>query len=119
GVGTGNGLIKVTTDEGKTWQDVTIPGLPNPTRADVQSIDASHFDAATAYASVDLHGTGDYKPYLFRTRDYGKRWTPIVTGLATDQPSGSFAHGIRNAPRKAGPSVAGTESRIEVPCAGR
>ncbi len=113
-VGTGNGLIKLTTDEGKTWQDVTIPGLPNPTRADVQSIDASHFDAATAYASVDLHGTGDYKPYLFRTRDYGKTWTPIVTGLPTDQPSGSFARVIRNDTKKAGLLFAGTESGMYV-----
>src|SRR5207302_1152427 len=87
-------FLMATTDEGKTWADVTIPGLPNPTRADVQSIDASHFDAATAYASVDLHGTGDYKPYLFRTRDYGKSWTAIVTGLPVDQPSGSFARVI-------------------------
>ena len=113
-VGTGNGLIKVTTDEGKTWADVTIPGLPNPTRADVQSIDASHFDAATAYASVDLHGTGDYKPYLFRTRDYGKSWTAIVTGLPVDQPSGSFARVIRNDTRKAGLVFAGTESGMYV-----
>src|SRR2546427_366748 len=58
--GTGNGLIKLTTDEGKTWNDVTIPGLPIPGRADILAIEASHFDAATAYVAADLHGTGDY-----------------------------------------------------------
>jgi photosystem II stability/assembly factor-like uncharacterized protein len=112
--GTNNGLIKVTTDEGKTWDDVTIPDLPNPTRADILAIEASHFDAATAYVAVDLHQTGDYKPRLFRTRDYGKTWTLIVNGLPADQPSGSFARVIRADPKKAGLLFAGTESGVYV-----
>jgi len=113
-VGTQNGLIKLTTDEGKTWNDVTIPNLPNPTRADVLAIEASHFDPATAYAVVDLHNTGDYKPYVYRTRDYGKTWTAIVSGLATDQPTGSFARVVREDTKKQGLLFAGTESRMYV-----
>ena len=113
-VGTQNGLIKLTTDEGKTWNDVTIPNLPNPTRADVLAIEASHFDPATAYAVVDLHNTGDYKPYVYRTRDYGKTWTAIVSGLATDQPSGSFARVVREDTKKQGLLFAGTESSMYV-----
>src|SRR5439155_942078 len=83
--------IKVTRDHGATWDDVTIPNLPNPARADVSAIDASHQDPAAAYAAIDYHTTGDYKPYFYRTHDYGKTWTPIVNGLPADQPSGSFA----------------------------
>ncbi|PYP71101.1 MAG: hypothetical protein DMD41_13385 [Gemmatimonadetes bacterium] len=113
-VGTNNGLIKVTRDEGKTWDDVTIPNLPNPARADILSIEASHQHAATAYVAVDLHGTGDYKPYFFRTRDDGKTWTAIVNGLPTDQPSGSFARVIREDPKQAGLLFAGTESGMYV-----
>ncbi|MGI8546047.1 MAG: WD40/YVTN/BNR-like repeat-containing protein, partial [Gemmatimonadaceae bacterium] len=113
-VGTNNGLIQVTRDNGKTWDDVTIPGLPNPSRADVMAIDASHQNAATAYAAVDLHTTGDYTPYLYRTHDYGKTWTRIVNGLATSQPSGSFARVIRTDPEKAGLLFAGTESSMYV-----
>jgi len=113
-VGTQNGLIKLTTDEGKTWNDVTIPNLPNPTRADVLAIEASHFDPATAYAVVDLHNTGDYKPHVYRTRDYGKTWTAIVSGLATDQPSGSFARVVREDTKKQGLLFAGTESSMYV-----
>ena len=71
-VGTNNGLIKVTKDHGVTWTDVTIPDLPNPTRADISTIDASHHDAAEAYVAIDYHGVGDYTPYLYRTKDYGK-----------------------------------------------
>src|SRR2546425_971360 len=112
--GTNNGLIKLTTDDGKTWDDVTIPGLPNPTRADILAIDASRLDAATAYVAVDLHRTGDYQPYFFRTHDYGKTWTAIVSGLPSDQPSGSFARVIRGDPKRAGLLFAGTESGMYV-----
>jgi photosystem II stability/assembly factor-like uncharacterized protein len=73
--------VKLTRDEGKTWSDVSIPNLPTPRRAIIDAIDASHFNAGTAYVAVDIRSTGDYAPYLFRTRDFGKTWTRIVTGL--------------------------------------
>ncbi|HEY8310836.1 MAG TPA: hypothetical protein VIG47_09780, partial [Gemmatimonadaceae bacterium] len=113
-VGTNNGLIHVTRDHGATWQDVSVPNLPNASRADISAIDASHQDAATAYVAIDFHTIGDYKPYFFRTHDYGKTWTQIVTGMATDQPSGSFARVIRADPKKAGLLYAGTESSVYV-----
>ena len=113
-VGTNNGLIKLTRDEGKTWEDVTVPGIPNPTRADISTIDASHHDAATAYVAIDNHRTGDYKPYFYRTHDYGKTWTAIVSGLPTDQPSGSFGRVIRADTKRAGLLFAGTESGMYV-----
>jgi hypothetical protein len=113
-VGTNNGLIKLTRNHGLTWEDVTIPNLPNPTRADVSIIDASHHDPAAAYVAIDLHGAGDYHPYFYRTHDYGKTWTAIVTGLPTDQPSGSFARVIRADTKKAGLLFAGTESSMYV-----
>ncbi len=111
-VGTNLGLIKVTTDEGKTWQDVTIPDLQP--RADILAIEASRFDPATAYAVADRHGTGDYQPYIYRTHDYGKTWTLIVTGLATNQPSGSFARVVREDTKRQGLLFAGTESGMYV-----
>src|SRR5439155_4868149 len=82
-VGTDNGLIKVTRDEGKTWQDATIPNLPYPARALISTVDASHTDAGGAYAAVDVSHEGNYTPYFFRTHDYGKRWTRITNGLPT------------------------------------
>lgn len=112
--GTNNGLIWVTKDHGVTWTEVTVPNLPNPTRGNVATIDASPLDAATAYAAIDFHTVGDYAPYLFKTHDYGKTWTKIVTGLATNQPSGSFARVIRADTKKAGLLFAGTESSMYV-----
>jgi photosystem II stability/assembly factor-like uncharacterized protein len=113
-VGTSNGLIKVTRDEGRTWQDVSIAGLPDSDQADVSAIDASHQDPAEAYVAVDGHLAGDYAPYLYRTRDWGRTWTKIVEGLPTGQPSGSFARVIRADTRKAGLLFAGTESGMFV-----
>jgi photosystem II stability/assembly factor-like uncharacterized protein len=113
-VGTSNGLIHVTRDNGKTWNDVSIPSLLNLARANISAIDASHQDGATAYVAVDHHTTGDYAPYLYRTHDYGKTWTQIVNGLPTNEPSGSFARVIRSDPKKAGLLFAGTESAIYV-----
>lgn len=113
-VGTSNGLVQVTTDNGKTWNEVSIPGVSNLPRTNISAIDASHQDAATAYVAVDRHTYGDYTPYLYRTHDYGKTWTPIVNGLATNEPSGSFARVIRSDPKKAGLVFAGTESAIYV-----
>ena len=113
-IGTNNGLIKLTRDHGTTWSDVTIPDLPNRARADISTIDASHQDSAAAYVAIDYHTTGEYHPYFYRTHDFGKTWTKIVNGLATDQPSGSFARVIRADTKKAGLLFAGTESSMYV-----
>ncbi|MBS1727651.1 MAG: hypothetical protein JST51_13080 [Armatimonadetes bacterium] len=113
-VGTSNGLIKLTKDHGKTWEDVTIPKLENPTRADISCIDASHTDPGTAYVAIDYHSLADYEPYFYRTHDFGKTWTKIVTGLPDDQPSGSFARVIRADTKKANLLFAGTESSMYV-----
>ena len=94
--------------------DVTIPDLPNPTRADVSAIDASHTDSAEAYVAIDYHTSGDYTPYFYRTRDFGKTWTKIVNGMRTDQPSGSFARVIRADTKKPACSSPGTESSMYV-----
>jgi photosystem II stability/assembly factor-like uncharacterized protein len=113
-IGTSNGHISVTRDHGKSWHDVSISGLPDPTHAFISMVDASHSDAATAYVAVDFHGVGDYTPYFYRTRDFGRSWTKIVEGLPTDQPSGSFARAIRADTKKAGLLFAGTESSFYV-----
>jgi photosystem II stability/assembly factor-like uncharacterized protein len=112
--GTNNGLIKVTRDEGKTWEDVTIPNLPYPARALVATIDASHTDAGGAYAAVDVSRGGDYAPYFYRTHDYGKTWTKITNGLPASEPSAGFARVIRADPKRAGLLFAGTESGVYV-----
>ena len=89
-VGTSNGLVKLSLDHGETWEDVSIHDLPTGVRADISAIDASHQDAGSAYAAVDCHGAGDYRPYVYRTHDYGRTWTPIVHGLPADEVRGQL-----------------------------
>ena len=113
-VATDNGLIKLTKDGGKSWSDVSIPDLPDSNQSDIEAIDASHQNAAEAYVAIDAHRAGDYRPYFYRTRDDGKTWTEIVSGLPTDEPSGSFARVIRADTKRAGLLFAGTESSMYV-----
>ncbi|MEO7086341.1 MAG: hypothetical protein ABI442_03450, partial [Gemmatimonadaceae bacterium] len=113
-VGTNNGMIKLSRNHGTSWHDVSIPDIPNPTRADISAIDASHTDSGTAYVAIDYHTTGDYMPYVYRTRDFGKTWTKIVSGMRTDQPSGSFARVVRADTKRAGLLFAGTESSMYI-----
>lgn len=109
-VGTNNGLIHLTRDGGTTWSDVSIASLPDIRRANISMVEASHFDAGTAYVAVEYLRTGDHAPYVFRTTDFGRTWTSIIAGLPRDEPSGSFARVVREDPRKRGLLFAGTES---------
>ena len=78
-VGTDDGNLQLTRDGGKTWNNVVgkVPGLPK--NSWVSWVQASNFDAGTAYAAFDRHTFGDLAPYVFRTSDYGQTWTPLVT----------------------------------------
>ena len=102
-VGTDDGLIHVTTNDGKTWQNVTPAALTPWSR--VTMIDASHFDVNAAYASVDRHQLQDFEPYIYRTRDMGKTWQKITNGL----PAGVYVHVVKEDPERRGLLVAGTE----------
>ncbi|HUG38853.1 MAG TPA: hypothetical protein VMM12_00120 [Longimicrobiales bacterium] len=77
-VGSYDGLFHVTRDGGATWTDVTPPTLPAGGR--VQAIHASEHDAATAYYAVLRWMHDDWRPWAFRTRDYGRTWTRLTTG---------------------------------------
>jgi photosystem II stability/assembly factor-like uncharacterized protein len=102
-VGTDDGLIHVTTDDGKSWQNVTPQALTAWSR--VTTVEASHFDAGTAYASVDRHQLQDFEPYVYRTRDMGKSWQKITSGL----PAGVYVHVVKEDPQRRGLLFAGTE----------
>ncbi len=100
--------MQLTEDEGKSWHNVTPPGMP--AWAKVALIEASPFDAGTAYVSVDAHKLGDFKPYIFRTHDFGKTWTTITDGLAAP----AYVHAVRSDTVRKGLLFAGTETGVYV-----
>jgi photosystem II stability/assembly factor-like uncharacterized protein len=82
-VGTDDGNMQVSRDAGASWTNVADNAATFPVNVCVQSIEPSHFEAATAYAAFDGHHSGDYKPYLFKTTDYGRTWTSVTSNLPT------------------------------------
>src|SRR5271169_5061884 len=91
-VGTDDGNVQLTRDGGKSWANVVgnVPNLPKASW--VSWVEASRFDAATAYAVFDRHTFGDMAPYAFKTTDYGKTWTPVVSAASGVR---GFAHVIK------------------------
>lgn len=91
-VGTDDGNVQITRDGGKTWTNVArnVTGLPK--NAWVSSIEAGHFDPGTAYATFDNHTFGDMKPYVYKTTDFGKTWTPLISSNSTVR---GYAHVVK------------------------
>ena len=107
-VGTDDGLVQVTRDGGKTWQRTTIPDLKP---LDIISIvEASPFTPAEGYVVMDRHDWGDFRPYVYRTDDYGRTWKTINSGI----PDGSFVRVVRADPKRQGLLYAGTENGVFV-----
>src|SRR5438445_568138 len=106
--GTDDGLIHVTHDGGKTWQNVTPPELTPWSK--LAQMDASHFDAATVYAAVNRFRLDDLHPYIYRTHDGGESWTKIVSGIPDDEPVNT----VREDPEHKGLLFAGTERTLYV-----
>src|ERR1700675_3583545 len=107
-VGTDDGLIQITRDEGKTWTNITPKDMPEWSR--ISQIDPSAFDAGTAYVAVDRHQFDDLHPYIYKTSDYGKSWTKLGQGI----PNTTFVRVVREDPKKRGLLYAGTEQGIYV-----
>jgi photosystem II stability/assembly factor-like uncharacterized protein len=80
-VGTDDGLIQITSNEGKTWKNIEVSSLGVPGRSYVNDIKADLFDENTLYVALDNHKEGDYKPYLLKSTNKGASWTLIENGL--------------------------------------
>ena len=106
--GSDDGLVHVTRDGGKTWKNVTPTGIPEWVQ--INSIDASSIDAGTAYVAATKYKLDDFKPYLYKTSDYGKTWKKITNGI----PDNAFTRVIREDPNRRGLLFAGTETGMYV-----
>ncbi|MBA2920390.1 sialidase [Sphingomonas sp. MAH-20] len=91
-VGTDDGNVQLTRDGGKSWTNLT-KNLKLPKDSWISWVEASRYDPAVAYVTVDRHNSGDFQPYLFRTADYGKTWKPLI-GPRTEGVRG-YVHVVR------------------------
>jgi photosystem II stability/assembly factor-like uncharacterized protein len=106
--GSDDGLVHVTRNGGTTWTNVTPKEMPDFGR--VSQIDASAFDAGTAYISVRKPLLNDHRPYIFKTSDYGKTWTKIVNGIRAD----AYVHAVREDPTRRGLLYAATQHGVDI-----
>jgi photosystem II stability/assembly factor-like uncharacterized protein len=106
--GSDDGLVQVSRDGGKTWTNVTanIPDLPE--WGTVRCIEASPFDAGSAYVVVEAHRLDDMRPYLFKTEDAGKTWKSLTAKLPQDV----YLHAVREDPKRKGLLYAGSERGV-------
>jgi len=108
--GSDDGMVHITRDGGKNWSNVTPPASMMPEWIQINSLDASPHDPATAYVAATMYKWDDYRPYLYRTNDYGKSWKKITNGI----PDTAFTRVIREDPNKRGLLYAGTETGMYV-----
>lgn len=105
--GTDDGLIHITRDGGRTWKNVTPPGIPSWSK--ISLIDAGHTDVNTAYAAVNGIRLDDMAPHIYKTHDGGKSWTAIDAGLPTDP-----INVVREDTKRKGLLLAGSEKAVYV-----
>jgi len=108
--GTNDGLVQLTRDGGKNWANVTknIPNLP--AWGTVSNIEASRYDAGTAYVTVDFHQVNNRDPFVYKTNDYGQTWKAITNGVPRSMLS--YAHCVREDPVRKGLLYLGTENAL-------
>ncbi len=104
-VGSDDGLIHITKDGGKTWENITPPKKLSPELNMINSIDPSPFKKGKAYIAATSYKFGNYTPYLYKTEDYGKNWTLITDGIN----SSYYTRVIRSDNKREGLLYAGTE----------
>src|SRR4029077_1324146 len=106
--GTDDGLIHLTTNGGKTWSNVTPPNISAWQK--ISLIEPGHFDANTAYASVNTLRMDDLRPHIFATHDSGETWTEVVNGI----PAGQIINAVREDRERKGLLFAGAEKGVYV-----
>jgi photosystem II stability/assembly factor-like uncharacterized protein len=106
--GSDDGLIHVSRDDGATWTGATPSELPAWSMISI--IDASPWDSGTAYVAANRYKLDDFRPYIFKTTNFGRSWTKIVRGI----PDNQFAHVVREDPNRRGLLYAGTERGVYV-----
>jgi len=105
--GADDGLVHISRDNGKSWEEVTPKGMPESM---ISIIEPSNFDAGTAYIAVNRYKFDDFTPMIYKTTNYGKKWEMITNGISPMD----FVRVVREDPNSRGLLYAGTETGVYV-----
>jgi photosystem II stability/assembly factor-like uncharacterized protein len=108
--GSNDGQLHLSRDGGETWTNLTDNIRDLPPWGTIANIEASRYEAGTAYISVDLHQLADFDPYIYKTTDYGRSWMKISDGI--ERSVHSFVHVVREDPKRPGMLWAGTDNSV-------
>ena len=108
--GTNDGLVHVSQDNGKSWENVTKNISKLPKLGVVRNIEASKWNPAKAYLTIEFHQVGDFKPYVYKTENFGKSWKKITNGIAPGNLS--YTRNIKEDPVREGLLYLGTENAL-------
>src|ERR671936_1109475 len=110
--GSNDGIVSVTRDGGATWSRVPPPLPDGAEFGSIEHVEPSRYDAGTAYITVDAHQEGNFAPWVYRTRDFGKTWSLIINGIPKSPLS--YANVIREDPKRRGLLYLGMENALYV-----
>ncbi len=106
--GSDDGLIHLTKDDGKNWTNVTPSSMPEWML--INSIETDPFNDGGLYVAATMYKSGDFKPYIYYTKDYGQTWKKIVNGIGAED----FTRVVRADPKREGLLYAGTENGMYI-----
>ena len=107
-VGSDDGLVHLTKNAGKTWDNITPKKMPEWMM--INSIEPSAFDEGTCYIAGTKYKTGDFKPYIYKTTDFGKTWKKITNGINEEH----FTRVVREDPENKNILYSGTETGMYI-----
>ena len=107
-VGSDDGLVHITKDGGQSWENITPSGMPEWSM--INSIEPSAFDEGTCYIAATRYKLGDFRPYLYKTTDYGRTWSKTTNGINNEH----FTRVVREDPKRKGLLYAGTETGMYI-----
>lgn len=110
--GSNDGMVHITKDDGLHWDHISPKNIGLPKWGTISNIDASNFDPSIAYISIHFQQLGNFKPYIFKVTDYGKKWINIGAGIPVS--NSAFVHFVKEDPVQKGLLFAGTDNGLYV-----
>jgi len=110
--GSNDGIVHITKDDGLHWENISPTNIGLAKWGTISNIDASNFDPGTAYVSIHFQQLGDFKSYIFKVTEFGKKWVNIAGAIPAS--NSSFVHFVKEDPGQRGLLFAATDNGLYV-----